>query len=70
MSKAWAPVFLNARSTSDQVTPSISAKTARASSSCWQEETKQRQQNDIRNAIERWDDYKSRKKLGKEEDEE
>ncbi len=30
--------------------------------------TKQRQQNDIRHAIERWDDYKSRKKLGNEKD--
>ncbi len=29
--------------------------------------TKQRQQTDIRNAVERWDDYKSRKKQGKGE---
>ena len=67
MPKAWVQVFLNARSTSDPYRVYF-GKDGDSLVLLLAGGTKQRQQNDIRHAIERWDDYKSRKKLGNEKD--
>jgi hypothetical protein len=70
MPRVLGRVFTSARSILGQVTVCILGKEGEQTVILLGGGTKQRQQNDIKLALERWDDYKQRKKQRKETKEE